>query len=157
MTDETGIDWIDPSSSQSPNADFPLGEQDLLIVHTNQYVNDNKSTMITLDVKSVTHPDAPTGRCFFRVLSADKVQQADNIITIATIGHHIGIAPPALDDKQKRKITPEWLNGMRDKRFHATVALKNDFIELSKIEAIDTSSKPTPEPEADLLDDDVPF
>jgi len=152
MTDDDLIPWDDPADDialQSSPA-FVVGEQDLLIVDASKYKNANDNHIIRLNVKSVTHSDSPVGVVFLMVMNADGVRQIDNIITVKTIGTYVGAdKTPHIDN--------EFALQLIDKRFHATVTKDGDFLNLSKIEAIDTPSQPTPEPEADLLDDDIPF
>ena len=121
-----------------------------MIVDASKYKNANDNHIIRLNVKSVTHSDSPVGVVFLMVMNAEGVRQIDNIITVKTIGTYVGAdKTPHIDN--------EFALQLIDKRFHATVTKDGDFLNLSKIEAIDTPSKPTPEPEADLLDDDIPF
>ena len=152
MTDDDLIPWDDPADDialQSSPA-FVVGEQDLLIVDASKYKNANDNHIIRLNVKSVPHSDSPVGVVFLMVMNADGVRQIDNIITVKTIGTYVGAdKTPHIDN--------EFALQLIDKRFHATVTKDGDFLNLSKIEAIATPSKPTPEPEADLLDDDIPF
>ena len=152
MTDDDLIPWDDPADDialQSSPA-FVVGEQDLLIVDASKYKNANDNHIIRLNVKSVTHSDSPVGVVFLMVMNAEGVRHINNIITVKTIGTCVGAdKTPHIDN--------EFALQLIDKRFHATVTKDGDFLNLSKIEAIDTPSKPTPEPEADLLDDDIPF
>ena len=141
MTDDDLIPWDDPADDialQSSPA-FVVGEQDLLIVDASKYKNANDNHIIRLNVKSVTHSDSPVGVVFLMVMNAEGVRQIDNIITVKTIGTYVGAdKTPHIDN--------EFALQLIDKRFHATVTKDGDFLNLSKNEAIDSPSQPTPEP-----------